>query len=132
MIPLTTKNLAAVLTPFFGLFIVASQPHRVHHFFDQHAVVAHQPVHHRDNAAGRHRHDDNHGAPAKAPDCALQNSAEQAHAALLVSSVCAIHRRIWTDRDLLDILVASNLHAANMRPRAPPPSFQSAPKQNSI
>jgi hypothetical protein len=69
----------------FVLFLTASTPHRVHHFFEKVSLPKaenHSHAHHHHAADKGHDHgDDRESPPPQQSDCAMQSAAQNGHLA---------------------------------------------------
>jgi hypothetical protein len=109
----------------FWFFLVASAPHRVHHFFEQ--VSASQKNHgahiqSHEHADGKQHGDDDHHhrQPAQPKDCTVLSVAQNAHASLVQSFHFAVLEcTVARDRDL-PVATASSFNPAPLSQRAPP------------
>src|SRR5262245_30681600 len=84
-----TRSAAISFAALFLLFLSVSQPHRVHHFFEDYAHSHSKPEVDSEN----HDHSDDQTRPAQ-PDCAVQSLAQNCHlgqAELVVLPVIESH-----------------------------------------
>jgi hypothetical protein len=112
----------------FWLFLAASAPHRVHHFFEQFAASAEYHAAHAltdEHTDGeRHGHDDhdrNHDQrPSQQNNCVVLSVAQNAHASLVPSfSFSVLECAVPRYRERL-VVTASSFNPAPFSQRAPP------------
>jgi len=117
----TAETVASLaLTFFFGLFLIAAPPHRVHHFFEEHAAPGHSTAHTHEHGEDSDPHDHKHAPASKSPDCALQSVAQHAHAKLSQPTVVGdIGRALLAWLSPAPYYV-SIFHYSVSHPRAPP------------
>jgi hypothetical protein len=111
----------------FCFFLIASAPHRVHHFFEQlpgfskqHAARAatheHTGAHH-----GHDPHDGDHGnGPGQKTDCPVLSAAQNAHASIVQSFGFAFFDGAVTHPEEPLVAAASVCNLAPRSQRAPP------------
>jgi hypothetical protein len=123
--------LSVVASGFFGVFLAASPPHRVHHFFEQPLrgeITAgehhdHAKADHPHGGESDHHHDRGHqperDAGAK-PDCALQLAAQ--HVNLSLSPLVTVQIAAQASTDCCPTVFAprTSHYRSPYSPRAPP------------
>jgi hypothetical protein len=109
----------------FLLFLIASAPHRVHHFFEQFpssAESASTRTHeHADGTDHSHEnHENRPGRQSQQNDCVVLSVAQHAHASLVqIFSFTVTERIIARDREQ-SVLAIAAFNSAPCSQRAPP------------
>jgi hypothetical protein len=109
----------------FCFFLIASAPHRVHHFFEQLPESSeHHPVHaetHEHSGIAHDHHGRDHGQRRQQEtDCVVLSVAQTAHASLVQSFSFAIFESEVTRRHEPRVEGASSFNPAPRSQRAPP------------
>lgn len=121
-------------TGFFGLFLIASPPHRVHHFFDQRTQAEAKPPHrhlHEDHAGSDRSHEnDNHSHSDRSPqpqrdsgaqpNCALQMAAQHGNLSLSPLVTIQVSAQISSNCYLPALARQIGFSRSQYSPRAPP------------
>lgn len=118
------RGLYLSIAAVFGLFLVSSAPHRVHHFFERLPTADHYTfaTHAHDNAEGTERSDSNqHKRPTSQPtDCLVLSVAQNAHASLVQAFSFAPIECAVTHQQDQEISIAISFNPAPFAQRAPP------------
>ena len=107
----------------FLLFLIASAPHRVHHFFEQFPAPAESAATrtHKHADGTHHSHENKGNRPeSQQADCVLLSVAQHAHASLVqVFSFTVTERVIAREREP-SVLAVAAFNSAPFSQRAPP------------
>jgi hypothetical protein len=122
------RSLSLAAAVAFCFFLIASAPHRVHHFFEQlpgssEHQGAHAAAHEHTGAAhnGHDHHDRDHErTPQQPDDCVVLSVAQNAHASLVHSFNLWIFDSAVTRRRESGVVAASSFNPAPRSQRAPP------------
>lgn len=112
--------LSLIATSSFALFLMVSQPHRVHHFFEEHAAADRSKSHSHDHTEPSDHHDHDGKTQPQAPDCVLHTAAQHAHATLFELAAIQSVGQTHLDWYAPVTLCVSTLQRSTARPRAPP------------
>lgn len=117
------RGLCLSIVAAFGFFLLASAPHRVHHFFEGSSALGRaasvKEAHHHPGGA-EHSHNDQRPQPTPQPDCFVLSVAQNTHASL-VQPFCfaAVVSSVVRQKNLGSTIVSS-FNLAPFAQRAPP------------
>jgi len=118
-VPAVFSHIASITVGFFALFLIASPPHRVHHFFEQQVASddRHQPHDHEQGP------DHEQPAQPKSPDCGLQTAAQSIHATLVTAAAPIAIELLHSPSAVRNSRLISTLRESPRHSRAPPTAF---------